>query len=171
MATFPMVNNDSSTPIVGDIVRLSGQEFGVVKAQADSEAHSTGVLGAWVEPARPGFTGKVSNDTIVEVNCTALPTVGATLYLSDATAGKGVGSAPTGIALAIGSVISTRTYAGNYKATIVFNLNTGPTGSAGATGATGATGPTGPTGATGPTGPTGATGATGATGPTGPTGG
>lgn len=111
------VNNDTSTPVIGDIVRSSGQNFGAVLAQADSAAHSKGLLGVWDSTPGQGASGAIKSSDIVEVNCTESVVPGDTLYLSAATAGKATKTSPE-IQIVIGNVIAVRLLDSVYKATV-----------------------------------------------------
>lgn len=117
MAKLQFVNNDTVQPAVGDIVRSSGQNFGAVLAQADSEAHGQGILGVWADNPRPGYSGEVDIDSVVEVNCVVAVSPGDKLYLSAATAGKATNVAPT-IPIYLGTALSVKVVGGAYKAVL-----------------------------------------------------
>jgi hypothetical protein len=117
MSKIPFVNNDTTTPVVGDIVRSSGQNFGAVLALADTTAHAEGLIGVWATTPGPGYSGDVCTDSIVEVNCTETVLPGDRLYISATTAGKATKVAPA-IPVAIGTVVATRTVNGVCLATL-----------------------------------------------------
>jgi hypothetical protein len=117
MALQQAVCNDSTAPLVGDIIAMSGQHMGAVKAQATSAIIN--VLGAWVIAPQPGYPGTYDND-IVEVNCTSQPTPGTPLFLSDTVAGKAQTTAPTN-SYFIGTCLASRTVGSTYKATVNFD--------------------------------------------------
>ena len=117
MAQQQLVCNDSTPPLAGDIVAMSGQHMGGVKAQATSAIIN--VLGAWVVPPQPGYPGFYEND-IVEVNCTSQPIPGMPLFLSDTVAGKAQTTPPT-YSYFIGTCLASRTVGSIYKATVNFD--------------------------------------------------
>jgi hypothetical protein len=114
---WTFVNNDSVTPVLGDIIRSSGQNYGAVLAQADSAANSAGLIGVWDSAPGPGRTGAIKNNDTVEVNCTESVTPGDALYLSAATAGKATKTAPE-YPVFIGNVIAVRVVNALVKATV-----------------------------------------------------
>lgn len=61
MALQQLVCNDSTPPLAGDIVAMSGQHMGGVKAQATSA--TVNILGAWVVPSLPGYPGTYDSNT------------------------------------------------------------------------------------------------------------
>jgi len=121
MPKVQFTNNDTVTPVVGDLAAMSTQPFGAVLAIATTA--TVNVLGVWSEPAAPGYVGTIDND-LVEVNCVALPALGDKLFVSAATAGKATNVAPTN-GYYIGTALSVRTSGSTYKATINFNKANG----------------------------------------------
>ena len=117
MATFNAVNNDTTYAVQGDIVKSSGQNFGVTRALANSG--TIGLLGAWTDPSPIGEPGKVS-DGLVDVNCSVTVAVGDKLYLSALVPGKATNVAPT-YAYFLGTALAVRVFSGVYKATISFH--------------------------------------------------
>jgi hypothetical protein len=117
MALQQAVCNDTTAPLAGDLLAMSGQHMGAVKAQATSAMIN--VLGAWVQAPQPGYPGLYDSD-IVEVNCTSQPTPGTPLFLSDTVAGKAQTTAPT-YSYFIGTCLASRTVGSMYKATVNFD--------------------------------------------------
>ena len=117
MALQQLVCNDTTAPLVGDIIAMSGQHMGGVRAQATTA--SINVLGAWVQAPLPGYPGLYEAD-VVEVNCTSQPTPGTPLFLSDTVAGKAQTTSPT-YSYFIGTCLASRTIGSIYKATVNFN--------------------------------------------------
>jgi hypothetical protein len=116
MAKISVVNNDIVQSIPGDIVKGSGQAFGVVPAQAN--AANLGLLGVWQTATGVGKDGTIG-DSVEEVNCAVTVAVNDKLYLSAITPGKATNVAPAYPYL-LGVVLSARTVSGVQKATISF---------------------------------------------------
>ena len=116
MAKIGVVNNDSVSSVPGDVVCGSGQEFGVVKAQAT--AATVGLLGVWQTTTGPGRTGTIQDD-LVEVNCEVAVALNDKLYLSASNPGKATNVAPV-FPYFLGTVISKKLAGSVQKATISF---------------------------------------------------
>jgi hypothetical protein len=117
MAQFQAVNNDTVIAVAGDIVKSSGQVFGVVRAQATSA--TIALLGAWETGAAIGGTGTVKDD-LVEVNCEVSVSIGSKLYLSASTPGKAT-NIPPAYPYFLGVVLDKRTFGGVQKATVILH--------------------------------------------------
>jgi len=116
MAQFQAVNNDSVTSVPGDIVKNSGQSYGVLPAIASTG--NLALLGVWQTATTVGGSGVVKDD-LVEVNCAVTVAIGDKLYLSADTAGKATNVAPANPYF-VGVVVSARVVSTVQKATINF---------------------------------------------------
>ena len=116
MAQFQAVNNDSVTSVPGDIVKNSGQAYGVLPAIASTG--NLALLGVWQTATTVGGSGVVKDD-LVEVNCAVTVAIGDKLYLSAVSAGKATNVAPANPYF-VGVVVSARVVSTVQKATINF---------------------------------------------------
>jgi hypothetical protein len=121
MALLALTNNDTITPVSGDIACSSGQPLGAVLALADVATRS--ILGVWVSSPSEGAVGN-ADDGQVTINCVARPSVGDKLYLSPTVAGKATSTKPT-YAYYVGTCLRDDTVGVNYKAFVQFNKSDG----------------------------------------------
>jgi hypothetical protein len=169
----PPLYNQTTTLVQGELVRVVGTN-GIVRAQADSGAHTQGYQGV-VESGVVNPTGPVTVRTAgrqrVLLEAGLIPIGGQTIYISATQAGRGTNVAP-GIAVPVGAIADPSNYTRDGSVICLLPANgfgagtpgaQGAQGGAGAQGAQGATG-AGAQGAQGQQGAQGVTGAQGATG-------
>lgn len=98
-------NKDGGALAAGDVIRSNGVASQAVAAQADSGPHSSGILGILITSPANNKDGYYTTGGFAKVNFDAAPTVGATAYLSAATAGKATTVSPV-IQVKLGTVQS-----------------------------------------------------------------
>jgi len=117
MAKLYLVNNDTSVSVPGDIVRSSGQNYGVVPAIANTLNNCMGIIGCWKDSVLPSSPGIVIVEDLIEINCTIPVKPKDSLYLSDTVPGKATIIKPP-IPIFLGIVVGFNNKEGQPKATI-----------------------------------------------------
>jgi len=91
---IPVSNAEGAALAVGDIVRTNGTSGQVVKAQADTNAHATGVVGVMVTAPANGALGYMVNSGAPYMRFSAAPAAGGLVYLDQANAGQATTTVP-----------------------------------------------------------------------------
>jgi hypothetical protein len=107
-----VVTNAAATPLLaGEVVRINGDAT-VTRAQANTEANATGVVGVTLRGIPVGTPGRIVNSgyafVLLEVGLT--PVAGDPLWLSAATAGRATNVVPS-IPLGLGVIKDASLYA------------------------------------------------------------